>query len=174
MTAPAPTTAITGGCADGSVKVRGIAARRHDTPEYIRTMQRGMLEEMGKASTLAALGEREERVREIYREAVERLPGADPGEMLISRRISRLTYAHRCIEGAAVDAYRRSGTGIEPGMKIRYVVRDARRYIVDTEWDAGKFDLVYYRGLLEKAWKEVEYAFSAGGRGSGRGGEDFI
>ena len=88
------------------MKVRGIAARRHDTPEYIRTMQRGMLEEMGKASTPAELGGREGRVREIYREAVERLPGAEPGEMLISRRISRLTYAHRCIEGAAVDAYR--------------------------------------------------------------------
>ncbi len=148
--------------ADGSVKVRGIAARRHDTPEYIRTMQRGMVAEMGKAPTLAGLRELEGRVREIYRDAVERLPDADPGEMLISRRISHLTYAHRCVEGAAVEAYRRSGTGIAPGMKIRYVVRDARRYIVDTEWDAGTFDVPYYRGLLEKAWGEVEYAFSAG------------
>ena len=80
-------------------------------------------------------------------------------------RISRLTYAHRCVEGVAVEAYRRSGTGIEPGMKIWYVVRDARRYIVDTEWDAGKFDPVCYRGLLEKAWGKVEYAFSAGRKG---------
>src|SRR5208283_22044 len=31
---------------DGSIKVRGIAARRHDTPEYVREMQRRMLEVM--------------------------------------------------------------------------------------------------------------------------------
>ena len=29
---------------DGSVKLRGIAARRHDTPEYIRAMQQEMAE----------------------------------------------------------------------------------------------------------------------------------
>ena len=46
--------------------------------------------------------------------------------MVINRRISRLTYAHRCIEGAAVQAYRDHGIGIAPGMKIQYVVTDAR------------------------------------------------
>jgi hypothetical protein len=47
-------------------------------------------------------------------------------------------------------------------MNIRYVVRDARRYVVDTEWEAGTFDVPFYRGLLEKAWGEVEYAFTCG------------
>ncbi len=150
---------------DGSIKVRGIAARRHDTPEFVRSMQGRMLEVMAGARNGTELEDRKERLEEIFREALENLSSADPKTLVISRRISRTTYAHRCIEGAAVDAYRRSGVGIEPGMKIRYVVRDARRYIVDTEWDAGKFDPVYYRGLLEKAWKEVEYAFPAGRAG---------
>ena len=44
-------------------------------------------------------------------------------------------------------------------MKIRYVVRDARTYRVDPEWAAERFDLPYYRGLLDKAWKEISYAF---------------
>ena len=78
---------------------------------------------------------------------------------MINRRISRLTYAHRCLEGAAVQAYRKRGIGIAPGMKIRYVVRDARRYQVDTEWDAAVFDLHYYHNLLEKAWEEIAFAF---------------
>ena len=68
-----------GRLADGSVKVRGIAARRHDTPEYIRTMQRGMLAEMGTTSTLAGLGEREERVREIYPGRGAAAAGRGPG-----------------------------------------------------------------------------------------------
>ena len=33
---------------------------------------------------------------------------------------------------------------------------------MDTEWEAGTFDVPYYRGLLEKAWGEVEYAFTCG------------
>jgi hypothetical protein len=44
-------------------------------------------------------------------------------------------------------------------MKIRYVVTDARRYQVETEWNAASFDLPYYRNLLEKAWDEIAFAF---------------
>ena len=34
---------------------------------------------------------------------------------------SQRTYAHRCIEGAAVQVYRDHGIGIAPGMKIQYL-----------------------------------------------------
>ena len=44
-------------------------------------------------------------------------------------------------------------------MVIGYVVRDSKRWIVDTEWDAGEFDARYYEKLLEKAWSEMEFAF---------------
>jgi len=159
-----------GRLADGSVKVRGIAARRHDTPEYIRTMQAAMLAAMGRARTVSELAGAWDDVRSIYHQAAERLPSAPAGELVISRRISRLNYSHRCIEGAAVDAYRKSGTELAPGMKIRYVVRDARTYRVDPAGSAETFDLPYYRQLLEKAWDEIAYAFRAGRSRSGGSG----
>ena len=152
-----------GRLSDGSMKVRGIAARRHDTPEYIRRMQGDMLAVMGTAATIAELGGLWDHVMAIYHNAVQRLPSAPVQEMTISRRISRLTYAHRCIEGAAVNAYRQCGVPIAPGMKIRYVVLDARTYRVEPEWYAERFDTTYYRELLERAWKEIAYAFRAGG-----------
>jgi DNA polymerase I len=148
-----------GRLSDGSVKVRGIAARRHDTPEYIRTMQREMLSIMATASTPAGLGQVRDPVYQVYCNAVQNLPRAAPPALAISRRISRTMYAHRCIEGAAVQAYSDAGLEIAPGMKISYVVRDARTYRVDPEWTAERFDLLYYRGLLNKAWKEISYAF---------------
>jgi DNA polymerase, archaea type len=151
-----------GRLSDGSVKVRGIAARRHDTPEYIRTMQGAMLAVMGKASTIAELDGLWDPVNAIYRNAVEQLPSAPAQDMAISRRISRLTYAHRCIEGAAVNAYRECGVPVAPGMKIQYVVRDARTYQVDPAWHADRFDVPYYRELLDRAWAEITYAFRAG------------
>jgi DNA polymerase I len=148
-----------GRLSDGSVKVRGIAARRHDTPEYIRTMQQDMLAIMATACTPAELALVRDPVYRVYCNAVRNLPCAAPPVLAISRRISRTTYAHRCIEGAAVLAYRDAGMAIAPGMKISYVVRDARSYRVDPEWAAERFDLSYYRGLLDKAWKEISYAF---------------
>ena len=148
-----------GRLSDGSVKVRGIAARRYDTPEFVRSMQSRMLEVMASAASIAELEDKKEEIRTIFREMVTSLPVADPKAMVINRRISRLTYVHRCIEGAAVHAYRKHGVGIAPGMKIRYVVTDARRYQVEPEWNATAFDLHYYRNLLEKAWDEIAFAF---------------
>jgi DNA polymerase I len=148
-----------GRLSDGSVKVRGIAARRHDTPEFVRSMQSRMLEIMASAASIVDLEDKKEEIRNIFRETVKSLPAADPKAMVINRRISRLTYAHRCIEGAAVHAYRKHGVGIAPGMKIRYVVTDARRYQVEPEWNAAAFDLHYYCNLLEKAWEEIAFAF---------------
>ncbi|MFZ1898509.1 type B DNA-directed DNA polymerase [Methanoregula sp.] len=147
---------------DGSIKVRGIAARRHDTPEYVREMQRRMLAVMAQAKTIAELETAREEVADIFRETINGLPAADPQQMVISRRISRLTYAHRCIEGAAVQAYRDHGIGIAPGMKIQYVVTDARRYRVEPAWCAKSFDLGYYRELIDKAWGEIVFAFPLG------------
>jgi len=151
-----------GRLSDGSVKVRGIAARRHDTPEYIRTLQQKMLEAMRTARTAGELEDTRNRVSRIYRDAMQGLPGADPRSLAISRRISRTSYAHRCVEGAAIRAYRDAGISALPGMKIAYVVRDARRYRVDLPWEAETFDIPYYAGLMEKAWKEIAYAFVRG------------
>jgi len=144
---------------DGSIRVRGIAARRHDTPGYVREMQRRMLDVMKRAATVGQLDEVREEVTGIFREMTGALTGASPGEMEISRRISRLTYRHRCIEGAAVQAYRDHGIAIAPGMKIRYVVTDARRYCVEPAWCAASFDLPFYRTLLDRAYAEIAAAF---------------
>ncbi|HII98878.1 MAG TPA: type B DNA-directed DNA polymerase [Methanoregula sp.] len=149
---------------DGSMKVRGIAARRHDTPDYIRTMQQEMFEIMQEERTAAGLATVRDRVRGIYVTALQELPHADPRSLAISRRISRTRYTHRCLEGAAVQAYRDCGVEVAPGMKISYVIRDARRYQVDPEWSAETFDIPYYRSLMEKAWNDIAYAFGGGGR----------
>jgi len=151
---------------DGSVKVRGIAARRHDTPRYISIMQQEMLSIMATARTPEGLAQVRDPVYRIYCNAVQNLPCTPLTALAISRRISRTTYAHRCIEGAAVRAYRDAGLEVAPGMKIGYVVRDARTYRVDPEWEAERFDLSYYRGLLDRAWNDISYAFRWDGHDS--------
>ncbi|MFA5331911.1 MAG: type B DNA-directed DNA polymerase [Methanoregula sp.] len=151
-----------GRLSDGSIKIRGIATRRHDTPGYISRMQDRMLEVLAEKSTVAELENAKDTVAGIYRDALEALPSADPRELVIRRRIGRLTYSHRCLEGSAVQEYRDHGIGIAPGMKIQYVVTDARRYQVRPGWCADTFDLPFYRGLAKRAYVEIAYAFDKG------------
>ena len=67
------------GClSTGEMKVRGIMARRGDTPPYIRAMQESMLSVMKQAGTRAELVALENEVRRVYREAECGLPDAPP------------------------------------------------------------------------------------------------
>jgi DNA polymerase I len=145
---------------NGGIKVRGIAARRHDTPDYVRRMQKDMLTIMSRAESVAELHELNGTVSGIYRNYCAGIGRADPQEFTVSRRISRLTYAHRCLEGSAVQAYRERGIGVAPGMKITYVVKDARKYLVEPAWEASVVDTAYYRNLLDKAWAEISFALT--------------
>ncbi|MEN6609888.1 MAG: type B DNA-directed DNA polymerase [Methanoregulaceae archaeon] len=144
---------------DGSVKVRGIAARRHDTPEYVRNMQQEILTLMSGAATVAELRDLVNPSRAIYQRYRDTIHSADTKEFRVSRRISRISYSRRCLEASALEAYRSEGIVVAPGMKITYVVRDAKRYLVDTEWTASATDTEYYRALLDKAWEEIAFVF---------------
>ncbi|HVP96033.1 type B DNA-directed DNA polymerase [Methanoregula sp.] len=144
---------------DGSIRVRGIAARRHDTPPYVKEMQCRMLGVMKRAKTIAELAETKGEMEEIFSASLRALPAANPEQMAIGRRISRLSYRHQCLEGAAVQAYREQGIALAPGIKIRYVVEDARRYRAVPVRSATTFDLPFYRTLLCRARDEIVAAY---------------
>jgi DNA polymerase I len=149
-----------GKLSEGTIKMRGIMARRGDTPAYIARMQEEILDVMREACTLDELRAREHPAREIYARYQNELLYADPVEMAIRRRISRTTYKHHCLEASAVEAYRKAGIDLSPGMEIGYVVRDAGTWNVAPAWDADVIDRRYYRALLDKAWEEIAFPFT--------------
>lgn len=145
----------------GEMKYRGIAAKRRDSPPYVVRMQLDMIAEMARAKRAGELVEMEEVLRGTHERYARRLTSADARELVITRKISRLDYGRGCLEASAVDAYRRFGVSLAPGMIIGYVVRDAGRRIVDPEWSASEFDRRYYLGLLGRAWGEIEFALDS-------------
>ena len=147
---------------DGSLKVRGIAARRHDTPPYVRAMQERVLALVQAAETPEDLRAAAGGAEEEYRTALAGLPRAPLSDLVLEKRVGTVRHRHACPEASALAAYRRAGIEIAPGMTVSYVVRDARRHIADPPWDAVAADMQYYRGLLRKAWEEV--AFVSGAR----------
>jgi DNA polymerase-2 len=58
---------------DGRMKVRGLACRRSDTPEFVRELQLEMLAVLAKARTLEEREEAEEKATLIFAERIERL-----------------------------------------------------------------------------------------------------
>ncbi|NPV63645.1 MAG: type B DNA-directed DNA polymerase [Methanotrichaceae archaeon] len=143
----------------GKMKIRGVAARRGDTPEYVRRMQQELFDCLASARTREGLGRIEPAAREIYRRYLQGLEDADVRELTIRRRVSRLNYSRRCAEASAVKAHLKRGIALAPGMEIGYVVRDAGNWEVETEREASGFDAGYYGKLLEKAWEEAGYVF---------------
>jgi DNA polymerase I len=148
-----------GRLSDGRMKIRGIMARKRDTPDYVRRMQVEMLDVMRNTRTLEEVRGLEGKIREIYERYLKNLRNVDPRELVIRRRIGKINYSRKCPEASAIEAYRRLGIKLSPGMEIGYVVLDSQRWIAETEWTAESFDHRYYQKILEKAWEEVRFAF---------------
>jgi len=143
----------------GKMKIRGVAARRGDTPEYVRRMQQELFDCIASARTREELAMLEHDASRIYRRYLVGLEGVNVRELAIRRRVSRLHYSRRCAEASAVKAHLKRGISMAPGMEIGYVVRDAERWEVETEREASEFDAEYYGKLLERGWGEVGYVF---------------
>jgi DNA polymerase, archaea type len=141
----------------GKMKIRGVMARKGDTPEYVRRMLQDLFDVLAKARSKDELRMIEPMAREVRERYMQELEGADVKELAIHRRVSRMNYSRRCAEASAVRAYQKRGLSLATGMEIGYVVTDAAKWEVDTERDASEFDAVYYGKLLEKAWNEVAF-----------------
>jgi DNA polymerase I len=140
------------------MKIRGVMARKGDTPEYVRKMQEELFMVLSKAKSRKELREVEPEAQEVREKYMVGLGGADIRELSIHRRLSRVSYSRKCAEASAVKAYQKSGFQLSPGMEIGFVVKDAAKWEVDTERDASGFDAGYYGKLLEKAWEEASFA----------------
>lgn len=153
-----------GRLSDGSLRVRGITARRGDTPPFIRDVQSRMLALLQQARTPEEIAALREPLWEGYRRAVDALPSACPAAMAVRRRISTLCYRHACPEASAVKACTAEGIALSPGMEVSYVVTDARTWAVDLDWKAARFDVGYYQKLLKKAWEEIVFVVEQAGK----------
>jgi DNA polymerase I len=143
----------------GKMKIRGVMARKGDTPEYVNKMQQEVFEVLCEAKSLEDLRKIEPKARKVYRRYLDELDNANVEDLAIHRRVSKLNYSRRCAEASAVQAHIKQGIPLAPGMEIGYVIKDAKKWDVDPERTASKFDAMYYRGLLEKAWTESAFVF---------------
>jgi DNA polymerase-2 len=150
---------------DGTLKTRGLAHRRRDTPLYVKEVQEEMLAILSEAPTLDDL-------REKQREAIEllelRIAELERGEVHISRLIVEQVlsrniedYAVQTRTALAARKLRDAGIPVHPGESVGYVIADAkakdkaRRVTIGGEGEELRYDLKAYVKRLRDAGKEV-------------------
>ena len=148
-----------GRLSSGKVKIRGVMARRRDTPQYISKMQQELFELLAGTSSREEIWRAKPQAQQIRKKYLEGLQDANVREMVIHHRVSRLSYSRRCAQASAVQAHERLGLHLAPGMEVGYVVVDASCWVVEAEENASEYDVAYYAKLLEKAWEEVAFVF---------------
>ncbi|NTV27754.1 MAG: DNA polymerase I, partial [Methanothrix sp.] len=148
-----------GRLSSGKVKIRGVMARRGDTPQYVSKMQQELFELLAGTISREEICQVEPQAQQIRKKYLAGLKDADVREMVIHRRVGKLSYSRRCIEASAVQAHEKLGLHLAAGMEMGYVVVDAGRWEVDAEENASEYDVAHYAKLLEKAWGEVAFVF---------------
>ena len=150
---------------DGTLKTRGLAHRRRDTPLYVKEVQEEMLAILSQALTLDDLRERQRAALELLELRIAEL---ERGEVHISRLIVEQVlsrdiedYAVQTRTALAARKLREAGIIIHPGESVGYVIADAkakdkaRRVAIGGEGEELRYDVKEYVKRLRYAGKEV-------------------
>ena len=146
---------------DGSIKIRGIEARRHDTPPFIKNTQLEMLALLAQAQGIDGY---RAAVPRVVAYAQEKLGALRAGEvptkdLVITHRLSRDPKEYRVLTPAARVALQMTQAGVElsPGEMMHFV------YVPGPEkvraWEGGlgdqSYDVGAYVQLLTRAVESV-------------------
>jgi DNA polymerase elongation subunit (family B) len=114
---------------DGRIKMRGIEARRTDTPEFIKKAQLEMIKVLSDALSYEDFVKRIPAALQVLRGYVEKLLHGNVSveELLVSKRLSKhpQDYAHDVFQAVAAKQLLAAGFDVYPGQTVRFLIVDA-------------------------------------------------
>lgn len=112
----------------GELKMRGIEARRRDTPELIKAMQAKMLERMSHTQRVADLALIVPDLLEIIQHYVSVLKSgkANPLDLVLTRRITKEPdeYVNDSISAVVAKMIQKMGIRLSAGESIEFIITD--------------------------------------------------
>ncbi|HKT21644.1 MAG TPA: DNA polymerase domain-containing protein [Nitrososphaerales archaeon] len=157
---------------DGSLKVRGVEARRHDTPLAFARCQMEILKIMAQADSVSGVRARVPDCVEAFLGCADSLRRHEvpASELAYTTNLSKAPdeYTTMTVQHAAITQLTREGASLHAGEGIRYVIadykgRDSKRAIpLDMVEDQAKYDAGRYIRLLAEACSSVLEPFDPG------------
>jgi DNA polymerase elongation subunit (family B) len=115
---------------NGEIKLRGVEARRGDTPVFIVKAQMEMIKKLARANSLESFKERISEALEVLGNCAEELVegNVDVLELLIAKRLSKspLRYSHDVFQAIAAKQLKKAGFEVHAGQTVQYMVTNAR------------------------------------------------
>jgi len=152
---------------DGSIKVRGLDARRHDTAPWVAETQTALIEYLAGAPDADRLPEYVPGAVALLRQALHRLSaGRVPlEELLTAQRLSRVPEKYASLSPSARAALQLRAAGKEPspGQRVRLLYVHGKPGV--WAWDrpepvdAKRIDLGMYRKLMLRAAADIFQPF---------------
>lgn len=150
---------------DGTLKTRGLAHRRRDTPIYVKEVQEEMLAILSQARTLNELREKQKEALQLLEVRIGELERGevDIKRLIVEQVLSRDIEEYKVGTRAALAArkLRDAGIPVHPGENVGYVIADAqakdktRRVTIGGDDEKLRYDVKEYVKRLLDAGKEV-------------------
>ena len=142
---------------DGTLKVRGIEARRHDTPRFIRETQLGMLDILAEGHDVAGFRETvPDAIRYVRRRLHTLRAGQVPlQDLVVTHRLARAPdeFVVRTAAARVAQQLTQAGVQLSPGESLRFVYvpgpEKARAW--ELVEDSPPYDSQAYAELLLRA-----------------------
>lgn len=157
---------------DGSLKVRGIEARRRDTPPFVARAQMAILQQLAAAQRLGEVAGQLPAAARLLRREMRRLrEGRVPlEELLATQKVSRELALYRTPSPAARAAMQLAAAGksVRPGMAVRFLYVRGEAGV--HAWDCPppppvkQVDVAVYGKLLLRAAASVLQPWAGGGQ----------
>jgi DNA polymerase elongation subunit (family B) len=148
----------------GVLKVRGVEARRHDTPAFFKRCQMEILRALARAGTLAEAKGRVPECVEVFLKYADAIRGREvPAEDLAySRNLSRTPdeYSNRTLQASVAAQLAEEGADLHAGEGVRYVITDygsrgSKRAAPLEFGSSRRYDAGRYVALLAEACASV-------------------
>ena len=153
---------------DGTLKVRGLELRRHDTPPLVARMQQEALAIVADARDFFSYTAKLEEAREILRHYEESLFDGSVAieDLIVSRRLTREPREYKKANQTAIAAQQLFGNGVRlrPGQTVEYIITDADNRVPNDRvrayalWDGWfGYDRRKYVQLLRDAFEPLAF-----------------
>jgi DNA polymerase-2 len=114
---------------DGTLKVRGLELRRHDTPPLVARMQQEVLTILAEAHDFPGYLAKLEEAREILRRCEESVVDGSVAieDLIVSKRLTREPREYSKANQTAIAAQQLFGSGVRlrPGQTVEYIITDS-------------------------------------------------